>query len=112
MPDVPQYRGNAAVSQENRLIKLNTSLGANVLLPQRVVAHEKLGSSYQYAVNCLSLQRDIELKKLIAQPVTLWLRQADSSYLPIHGYVHTIKNLAATASSSSANSRLHHGWIF
>jgi type VI secretion system secreted protein VgrG len=95
MPDVPQYRGSAAISQENRLIKLSTPLGANVLLPQRVIGHEKLGRSYQYTVDCLSLQRDIELKKLIAQPVTLWLRQADSSYLPVHGYVHTIKKLGS-----------------
>ena len=95
MPDVSQYLGSAAISQENRLIKLSTPLGANVLLPQRVIAHEKLGRSYQYTVDCLSLRRDIELKKLIAQPVTLWLRQGDSSYLPVHGYVHTIKKLGS-----------------
>jgi type VI secretion system secreted protein VgrG len=95
MPDVPQYRGSAAISQENRLVKLSTPLGADVLLPQRVIAHEKLGRSYQYTVDCLSLRDDIELKKLIAQPVTLWLRQADSSYLPVHGYVHTIKKLGS-----------------
>jgi len=95
MPDVPQYRGNAAISQENRLIKLTTPLGADTLLPQRIIAHEKLGRSYQYTVDCLSLQRDIELKTLVAQPVTLWIRQADTCYLPVHGYVHTIKKLGS-----------------
>jgi type VI secretion system secreted protein VgrG len=95
MPDSPQYRGNAPISQENRLIKLDTPLGANILLPQRVIAHEKLGRSYQYTVDCLSLEPDIELKKLIAEPVTLWVRQVDSSYLPTHGYVHTIKKLGS-----------------
>lgn len=95
MPDARQYRGNAAISQENRLIKFDTPLGADILLPQRVIAHEKLGRSYQYTVDCLSLQPDIELKKLVAQPVTLWLRQANSTYLPTHGYVHTIKRLGS-----------------
>lgn len=38
------------VSQENRLIKLDTALGPEVLLPQRVIAHEKLGRTYQYTV--------------------------------------------------------------
>ena len=95
MPSAPLYRGNDAISQENRLIKLDTPLGANVLLPQRVIAHEKLGRSYQYTVDCLSLKPDIELKKLIAQPVTLWLRQANSTYLPTHGYVHTIRRLGS-----------------
>ena len=95
MPDSPQYRGSAPISQENRLIKLDTPLGADILLPQRVIAHEKLGRSYQYTVDCLSLQRDIELKKLVAQPVTLWVRQANSTYLPTHGYVHTIKRLGS-----------------
>jgi len=95
MPDAPQYRGYAVISQENRLIKLTTPLGADTLLPQRVIAHEKLGRTYQYTVDCLSLHRDIELKKLIAQPVTLWIRQADTSYLPVHGYVHTVKKLGS-----------------
>lgn len=95
MPDAPRYRGTTAISQENRLIKLDTPLGADVLLPQRVLAHEQLGRSYTYTVDCLSLRRDIELKKLVAQPVTLWLRQANSSYLPTHGYVHTIKKLGS-----------------
>jgi type VI secretion system secreted protein VgrG len=95
MPDAPLYRGNASISQDNRLIKLDTPLGLNVLLPQRVIAHEKLGRSYQDTVDCLSLHRDIELKELVAQPVTLWLRQANTNYSPTHGYVHTIKKLGS-----------------
>lgn len=95
MPDAPSQDRHVAIGQENRLIKLDTPLGANVLLPQRVIAHEKLGRSYEYTVDCLSLQHDIELKKLVAQPVTLWLRQNDCSYLPVHGYAHTIKKLGS-----------------
>lgn len=85
----------AHIGQQNRLIKLTTSLGEDILLPQRVHAHERLGRSYEYSVDCLSGRDDIELKDLIAQPVTLWVQQADSGYLPIHGYVNTIKRLGS-----------------
>lgn len=85
----------ALVGQHNWLLKLTTTLGDDVLLPQRVVAHERLGRSYEFSIDVISVRHDIELKKLIAQPVTLWLQQADSSYLPIHGYVHTAKRLGS-----------------
>ncbi|NRR31802.1 type VI secretion system tip protein VgrG [Oxalobacteraceae bacterium] len=85
----------ALIGQQNRLVKLTTPLGADVLLPQRVHAYERLGRSYEYTIDCLSLRDDIELKKLIAQPVTLWIQQADRAYLPVHGYVHTMKRLGS-----------------
>ncbi|WP_254452058.1 type VI secretion system Vgr family protein [Duganella vulcania] len=87
--------GTALLGQQDRLIKLSTPLGEDVLLPQRVVAQERLGRSYEYSVDCVSVRDDIELKKLIAQPVTLWVQQADRAYLPVHGYVHTIKRLGS-----------------
>jgi len=77
------------VKQQGRLLKLDTPLGADVLLPHRIVGHDRLGRGYTYTLDVLSLQNDIELKQLIAQPVTLWIQQADKrSYLPVHGYVH------------------------
>lgn len=85
----------ALIDQQNRLVKLTTPLGEDVLLPQRVLAHERLGRGYEYTIDCLSTRDDIELKQLIAQPVTLWVRQADASYLPVHGYVHTMKRLGS-----------------
>jgi type VI secretion system secreted protein VgrG len=83
------------IGQENRLLRLSTPLGADVLLPQRVVAHERLGRSYEYTIDCVSVRDNIELKKLVAQPVTLWIHQADRSYMPVHGYVHTMKRLGS-----------------
>lgn len=85
----------ALIGQHNRLLKLTTVLGDDVLLPQRVVAHERLGRSYEYTVDLVCVQVDIELKKLIAKPVTLWLQQLDRSYLPINGYVFTVKRLGS-----------------
>jgi type VI secretion system secreted protein VgrG len=85
----------ALIGQQNRLVKLTTPLGEDVLLPQRVLGHERLGRGYEYTIDCLSVYHDIELKKLIAQPVTLWVQQADRSYLPVHGYVHSVKRLGS-----------------
>lgn len=83
------------LGQQNRLVKLITPLGQDILLPQRVIAHERLGRSYEYTIDCLLVRDGIELKNLIAQPVTLWLQQADRSYLPVHGYVHRMKRLGS-----------------
>jgi type VI secretion system secreted protein VgrG len=85
----------AFIGQQDRLLKLTTPFGEDVLLPQRVVAHERLGRSYDYTIDVLSVRDDIELKNLIAQPVTLWVKQADRSYLPTSGYVHTVKRLGS-----------------
>jgi type VI secretion system secreted protein VgrG len=73
-------RTEAVIAQQNRLLKLDTPLGANVLLPQRVVAHERLGRSYDYTVDFISVRHNIALKDLVAKPVTLWIRQTDLTY--------------------------------
>lgn len=95
MADPTKSFNQALLAQHDRLLKLDTPLGNDILLPQRVLAHERLGRSYEYTIDLVSVRDDIELKKLIAQPVTLWLRQADGSYLPTSGYVHTIKRLGS-----------------
>ena len=83
----------ALIGQQNRLLKLTTPFDNDVLLPQRVLAQERLGRGYEYTVDVVSIRPNIELKKLIAQPVTLWVQQADRAYLPKHGYVCTAKRL-------------------
>jgi type VI secretion system secreted protein VgrG len=87
--------GQSLIGQQSRLIKLTTPLGDDILLPQRVVAYDRLGRDYSYTVDCLAVRDDIELKALIAQPVTLWVQQADQSYLPVHGYVHRMQRLGS-----------------
>lgn len=86
---------HASIGQHHRLLKLTTPLGTDTLLPQRVIANERLGRSYEYTIDCLLARDDTELKNLIAQPVTLWVQQADMSYLPVHGYVHTVRRLGS-----------------
>ena len=81
--------------QSSRLVKLDTPLGNNVLLPQRVVGHSRIGRDGLFTVDALSTSDTIELKTLIAQPVTLWILQSDQSYLPHHGYVHKAARLGS-----------------
>ncbi|MEQ0777217.1 contractile injection system protein, VgrG/Pvc8 family, partial [Paraburkholderia tropica] len=81
--------------QTDRLIKLDTPLGDNVLLPHRAVGHARIGRDFGFTLDVVSTNENVELKTLIAQPVTLWLQQADQTYLPYHGYVHTARRLGA-----------------
>ena len=87
--------------QTDRLLRLDTPLGNNVLLPQRVIGRSRIGRDYGFALDAVSTNGHIELKKLIAQPVTLWLQQTDRTYRPHHGYVHTARRLGADGGLTS-----------
>ncbi|WP_434107954.1 type VI secretion system Vgr family protein [Paraburkholderia caffeinilytica] len=87
--------------QQDRLLKLDTPLGQNMLLPQRVVGRSRIGRHFEFTLDVVSTGGDIELKKLIAQPVTLWVQQTDKSYLPHNGYVHTARRLGSDSGLTS-----------
>ncbi|CAE6837806.1 type VI secretion system Vgr family protein [Paraburkholderia haematera] len=89
------------LAQSDRLLKLDTPLGANILLPQRLVGHSRLGRDYEFTLDAVSTNDSIELKTLIAQPVTLWVQQTDQSYAPHHGYVHTARRLGSDSAITS-----------
>ena len=87
--------------QQDRLLKFDTPLGNNVLVPQRVVGHSRIGRHFEFTVDAVSTSGSVELKTLIAQPVTLWIQQADKSYLPHNGYVHTARRLGSDSGLTS-----------
>lgn len=83
--------GNA---QFNRLVKLDTPLGVDWLLPLYVKGAAKLGRDYEFVIDAVSPRgSQIELDALLAKPVTLWIQQTDGTYMPIHGYVHRFSRL-------------------
>ena len=86
---------NSGLLQSERIVKLDTPAGPNVLLPHIVVGTARLGGNFEITVDVVSLQDSIELKAFIAQPVTLWIQQSDKTYRPRHGYVHTARRLGA-----------------
>lgn len=88
--------------QQDRLIKTNIpSLPNNALIPRRAVTYSELGRDFSVMLDMVSTASDIELKKLIAQPMTLWIQQTDKSYLPVNGYIHTARRLGSDGSTSS-----------
>lgn len=81
-------------TQFDRIIKLDTPLGEDWLVPLYVKLHARLGRNFEVVVDASSIMGDkIKLNELILKPVTLWIRQTDGSYLPIHGYVQRARRL-------------------
>jgi type VI secretion system secreted protein VgrG len=89
------------LAQGDRLLKLDTPLGSDVVIPQRAVGTSRLGRHFEFTVDVVSTSSSIELKKLIAQPVTLWIQQSDKSYLPHNGFVHTARRLGSDGTLTS-----------
>jgi type VI secretion system secreted protein VgrG len=89
------------LSQQGRLLKLDTPGGNNVLLPHRVTGRSRIGRDYFFLLDCVSTSDEVQLKTLISQAVTLWIQQNDGSYLPHHGYVHTARRLGADGNLTS-----------
>ncbi|MFM0058715.1 type VI secretion system Vgr family protein [Paraburkholderia phytofirmans] len=88
--------------QQDRLLKTDIpSLPNDTLVPHRAVTCGELGRDFSVSLDMLSAAGDIELKKLIAQPMTLWIQQADSSYAPVNGHIHTARRLGANGSLTS-----------
>lgn len=75
-------------AQLDRLAKLDTPLGKDWLIPLYIRINARLGRNFEVTVDAASTFDDqIKLSALMLQPVTLWIRQSDGHYLPIHGYV-------------------------
>ncbi|CAG9260262.1 type VI secretion system Vgr family protein [Paraburkholderia caribensis] len=89
------------LAQGDRLLKLDTLLGSDVLVPQRVVGNSRVGRHFEFTLDVVSMSSNIELKKLIAQPVTLWIQQSDKSYLPHNGFVHAARRLGSDSTLTS-----------
>ncbi|KOE27948.1 phage late control D family protein, partial [Burkholderia multivorans] len=95
MPDISAaIRGG--LLQQDRLLKLDTPLGADLLAVQRAVGRSRIGRDYSFTLDVVSGNDHLELKKLIAQPATLWIEQANKSYRPVNGYVYTVRRLGAS----------------
>ncbi|WP_420105670.1 type VI secretion system Vgr family protein [Herbaspirillum huttiense] len=88
-------RSQARITQHRRLLQLDSPLGPDLLLPQRLIATERLNHGYEVTLDLLATRTRIALEQLIAQPVTLWIRQHEGDTLPWHGYVHTAKRLGS-----------------
>jgi len=81
-------------AQYERLVKLDTPLGQDWLIPMYVKGTSRLGRNFEFTVDAVSSYgAKIQLSALARQPVTLWIQQSGGSYLPIHGYVQHLRRL-------------------
>ncbi|NTZ07009.1 type VI secretion system Vgr family protein [Burkholderia metallica] len=88
-------------AQFDRIVKLDTLLGDDWLTPLYVKINARLGRNFEVTVDASSVMGDkIKLNALMLQPVTLWIRQTDGGYLPIHGYVQRARRLGNDGSVS------------
>ncbi|MGA4289075.1 type VI secretion system Vgr family protein [Ralstonia nicotianae] len=90
--------GNAIRSgmvQAGRMVKLDTPLGADNLLPQRVYGRSRIGRNYEFRIDAIHVLDAFKPRDLMAQPVTLWIQQTDHTYAPHHGYVHTVHKIGS-----------------
>ncbi len=60
---------------QDRLLKLDTPLGDNELLPRHAVGHSRIGRNFDFTLDVVSTRSELKLKELIGQPVTLWIQQ-------------------------------------
>ena len=81
--------------QTGRLVKLDTPLGTDGLLPQRVYGRSRIGRNYEFVIDAIHASATFKPRDLMAQPATLWLQQTDRTYAPHHGYVHTVRKLGS-----------------
>ncbi|MCE8021900.1 hypothetical protein HOP51_17525, partial [Halomonas sp. MCCC 1A11036] len=63
------------LTQHERLLTLR--LAGTDFVPHRLVGEERLSRPFAYTLDCVSQRGDLELKRLIAQPADLAVRQAD-----------------------------------
>ncbi|WP_404990995.1 type VI secretion system Vgr family protein [Burkholderia plantarii] len=81
--------------QQDRLLKLDTTLPADTLIVSRAIGHARLGRDVEWTLDVVSTVGNLELKALIAQPVTLWIQQGDGGYRPVQGYVLVARRLGS-----------------
>lgn len=91
--------------QTDRLLRLHTPLGADVLLAQELRAVECTSGQepiagvvgYRLQIDALSLDAHIGLKTLIGQPVLLEMMtdQHRSQMRPLHGYITQMDNIGS-----------------
>lgn len=84
-----------SVLPHERLLKLTTPLGGHRLLVQRAVGNEQLSTPFTLTVDCLSQEHDLDLRALLAKPVTLSILLANGRYRDIHAIVSDAARLGS-----------------
>jgi type VI secretion system secreted protein VgrG len=89
MPDLATLF--ASHTQNTRLLRLTTPLGANILLAESMHGEEAVSAGFRFTITALSLDAHLSLRSLLGQPALLELLLADGSCRPFHGHLTTVE---------------------
>ncbi|WP_255516272.1 type VI secretion system Vgr family protein [Luteimonas suaedae] len=83
--------------QHERLLRLHTGLGPDVLVAETLAGHESLDDGFRFELTALSVDAHLSLDDLLGQPLLLELLTADSRtrLRPFHGHVTAFERLGS-----------------
>jgi len=84
-------------TQDGRPIRIQTTLGPDVLLLERFWGREAISAPFEFHVDMLSTNATIDLKGLLSMPAGIAIRMADESERYIHGMFRKVTQLDQTA---------------
>lgn len=76
-----------AISQDQRFVRIDTPLGADVLIPESFTGSEGISSLFRFELNLFSEKHDIAFDEIIGKPVVLSLSLADGGMRYFNGIV-------------------------
>ncbi|HVK93879.1 MAG TPA: type VI secretion system tip protein TssI/VgrG [Noviherbaspirillum sp.] len=84
-------------TQETRLLRLFTSLGADQLLVERMEGDEALSAGYCFRIEALCTDAHLDLNRLLGQPALLEIltQHSRTDLRPIHGHVTAFERLGS-----------------
>jgi type VI secretion system secreted protein VgrG len=85
MESAPRQAGD--LTQDNRLLAIETPLGKDHLLLTSISGDEHISRLFAYQVDMLSLDRSIKPESLIGRKVKIIVREGRDNSRPIHGMV-------------------------
>ena len=100
-----------ATMQSERAIRLTTPLGDDVLLFQRMTATESLGRMFQFELDLLSNDPNIDFNKLLGQNVTVELELPDDQTRYFNGFVSRFSQEGSVDDFNAYHMTLH-PWLW
>ena len=97
-----------AFMQDERLFRLDTPLGSDVLLFKDMEGQEGISQLFSFHLNLLSDKPDISFKNIIGKSVTIIIDLQDGKYRYINGIVSEFYQLSAGDPSTSNNLLSHY----
>ncbi|SDH22182.1 type VI secretion system secreted protein VgrG [Pseudomonas flavescens] len=76
-----------AITQQSRMAKVNSPLGDNALVMERLNGTESLGRLFQYELSLASENSSLKLNNLLGKPMGIAVQLADGSDRYFHGLV-------------------------